>query len=120
MDPLADKLLVLSALILLVQFDWLPGWLVIVILGREMAVSSMRALAASKGLVIPAGNLGKIKTMMQMPAIAALIFFGPASTVGLISVGLIYASVFVSLSGMVSYYQALADVPEGDVPEDKG
>jgi len=73
MDPLADKLLVMSALICLVEMGDIAGWMVVVILGREFIITGMRQVAASQGLVIAAGTTGKIKTITQMIAIPLLI-----------------------------------------------
>ena len=73
MDPLADKLLVMSALICLAQIGDVPGWMVIVILGREFIITGMRQVAAAQGIVIAAGTTGKIKTITQMIAIPLLI-----------------------------------------------
>ena len=73
MDPLADKLLVMSALICLVQIGDVPGWMVVVILGREFIITGMRQVAAAQGIVIAAGMTGKIKTTTQMIAIPLLI-----------------------------------------------
>ncbi len=69
MDPLADKLLTMSAFICLVELGDIPGWMVIVILGREFIVTGMRQVAAAEGIVIAAGWSGKIKTVCQMVAI---------------------------------------------------
>lgn len=73
MDPLADKLLVMSALICMVQLGDVPGWMVIVILGREFFITGMRQVAAAQGIVIAAGMTGKIKTVTQMIAIPLLL-----------------------------------------------
>lgn len=74
MDPLADKLLVMSAFIVLVELNIVPSWIVILILAREFIVSIFRAIAASEGIVIAAGKLGKYKTTTQMIAIILLCF----------------------------------------------
>ncbi|MFQ7473163.1 MAG: CDP-diacylglycerol--glycerol-3-phosphate 3-phosphatidyltransferase [Anaerovoracaceae bacterium] len=73
MDPLADKLLVMAALICLAELGDVPGWMVIVILGREFIITGMRQVAAAQGIVIAAGTTGKIKTVTQMIAIPLLI-----------------------------------------------
>ena len=73
MDPLADKLLVMSALICLVQLGDIPGWMAIVILGREFAITGLRTVAASNGVVIAAGWTGKIKTVLQMIAVILIL-----------------------------------------------
>ncbi|MCQ4635813.1 CDP-diacylglycerol--glycerol-3-phosphate 3-phosphatidyltransferase [Anaerovorax odorimutans] len=73
MDPLADKLLVMSALVCLVQLGNVQGWMVVVILAREFAVTGLRQVAASEGIVIAAGATGKIKTILQMIAIPLLL-----------------------------------------------
>src|SRR5207245_8854974 len=72
-DPLADKLLTLAALISLVQMDLAPAWMVAVILGREFAITALRSLAYARGIAVPASPLGKIKMVAQVVAILALI-----------------------------------------------
>lgn len=66
MDPLADKILTASAFICLMGFEAIPAWAVILIISREFLITGLRSLAAAKGLVIPADNLGKHKTTWQM------------------------------------------------------
>jgi CDP-diacylglycerol--glycerol-3-phosphate 3-phosphatidyltransferase len=73
MDPLADKLLVTAALVSLVSMDVAPAWMVAVILGRELGVTVLRSLAHSRGVVIAASPLGKLKMISQVVAILALI-----------------------------------------------
>jgi len=73
MDPLADKLLITAALLSLVQMDLAPAWMVLVILGREFAVTVLRGVAYSKGVVIAASPLGKFKMVSQVVAILLLI-----------------------------------------------
>ncbi|MCY6483918.1 CDP-diacylglycerol--glycerol-3-phosphate 3-phosphatidyltransferase [Clostridium aestuarii] len=69
MDPLADKLLVTSALISLVEYGIIPAWVSMIIIGREFAVTGLRTIAASEGIIIAASWWGKIKTVTQMSAI---------------------------------------------------
>ena len=73
-DPLADKLLVLSAMIMLVHTRQLPAFVPVLVLARELAVDGLRMMAAGKGQVIAAGKLGKLKTVSQM-ALILLLFF---------------------------------------------
>ncbi len=73
MDPLADKLLVTSALVSLVELHVVPGWAAVVIIAREFAVSGLRTIAASEGNVIAASWWGKIKTVIQIIAIIVLL-----------------------------------------------
>lgn len=74
MDPLADKLLVMSAFIVMVELQIIPSWVVIVILSREFIVSIFRAIAAADGIVIAASKIAKYKTTTQMIAIILLCF----------------------------------------------
>lgn len=73
MDPLADKLLTMSAFLCLVELGQMPAWMAIVILGRELTITGMRQVAAAEGIVIAAGWSGKIKTVLQMVAIPLLL-----------------------------------------------
>ena len=73
MDPLADKLLVTAALVSLSEMHLISGWIVVVIIAREFAVSGLRTLAASDGIIIAASWWGKLKTVTQMAAIITLL-----------------------------------------------
>jgi len=72
LDPLADKLIVMAALIMLIPLDRVPAWAVFMILAREMVVTGLRSIASSEGIVIDASELGKYKTIYQMVAIPGL------------------------------------------------
>lgn len=75
LDPIADKILITSALVLLVEIDSskVPAWIAIVIIGREIAVTGLRAMAASDGVIIPAENMGKYKVGAQITAILSFV-----------------------------------------------
>jgi len=73
LDPIADKLIVMAALIMILPFDRVPAWMVLVILGREMIITGLRGIASTEGIVIPASNLGKFKTIFQLVAIIGLL-----------------------------------------------
>lgn len=76
MDPLADKILVISAFLVFIEMNYIPSWMVILIIAREFLITGIRSLAASDGKVIPAGYLGKVKTTSQMIAILLIILIG--------------------------------------------
>ena len=78
MDPLADKLLVCSALICLIELKQLPAWMVIIIISREFIISGFRLVASDNGVVIAASYWGKFKTTFQMVAVVLLILNIPA------------------------------------------
>ena len=77
MDPVADKLLVSSAFIMLTSLGWVPAWIACIIIGRELAVTGLRNIIAQKGEDISASNLGKYKTGFQIAAIIPLMIHYP-------------------------------------------
>ncbi|MCW5783223.1 MAG: CDP-diacylglycerol--glycerol-3-phosphate 3-phosphatidyltransferase [Nitrospirales bacterium] len=101
LDPVADKLLVASGLILLVQFQRVAVWLAIVMIARELIVTGARVVAAKEGFVVPADSLGKFKVIGQIGGILCLILQGvwvqsegPLAAIG---TGLLYIALFFSL-----------------------
>lgn len=104
LDPIADKLLVSSAFISLVELDLAPAWMVSIIVGREFVVSGIRSIAASRGYLMPANWLGKIKTVVQICTIVVLIladtYIEPWLRFGRY---LLWITVVVSLVSMASY-----------------
>jgi len=72
MDPLADKIMVCSAFIAFVGFGWIPAWMVVIVVARELAITGLRLLAASKNLVLAAEGYGKHKTISQIVAIISI------------------------------------------------
>lgn len=73
LDPIADKLIVMAALIMIIPLGRVPAWMVLVILGREIIITGLRGIASSEGIVIAASDLGKYKTIFQIVAIIALL-----------------------------------------------
>ncbi len=73
LDPVVDKILVSTGLVILVSIGCLQPWIAVCIVGRELLVTGLRALAAIKGVLIPAGSLGKIKTVTQYVAVIAML-----------------------------------------------
>ncbi len=101
MDPLADKLLVIAALVALVSLDRLAAWIAMVIIAREVAVTALRSVAAERGVVIPASLLGKLKTVVQIVAIIAVIAFDPTPLwVDL----LLYLAVAITVLSGIDYF----------------
>lgn len=102
MDPLADKLLVCSALICLTDMDRIPSWAVIIIIGREFIISGFRLIASDNGVVIAANYWGKAKTVCQMIMTIVLIA-DLGSGVYLLEQVLIYASLLLTVISLVTY-----------------
>lgn len=98
-DPIADKLLVMSALVVLVSSNRMPAWVCIVMLAREFIISGFRLVAAGGGKVIAAGKLGKLKTVFQMAATISLMLFVPVQGNPLIgNAGVIIANVLMYIA----------------------
>jgi CDP-diacylglycerol--glycerol-3-phosphate 3-phosphatidyltransferase len=74
MDPLADKMLVATPLVMLIPMGRLPAWVSLLIIARELAVTGLRGLAAASGIVVSASGLGKVKSIFQYTALCILIF----------------------------------------------
>lgn len=110
MDPMADKILVAGAMIALVELDRLDGWIVIVMLARDFIIGALRDLSSSKGIIIPAGIWGKLKTSVQMLAVGMLTFKSYFIGVDWLSVGtyVMYVALILSIySGYVYIKQYL-------------
>lgn len=101
MDPLADKLLVCSALICLIELGQLPAWMVIIIISREFIISGFRLVASDNGVVIAASYWGKFKTVSQMFAVILLILNIPA--LGLITEILVWAALILTIVSLADY-----------------
>lgn len=113
LDPIADKLLVLAALVMLVEWGNLPAWVPIIIAAREFMVSAIRMLAASEGKVIAASKLGKIKTVTQMVAIS-LAFLDVNPFMGFVGGGLsTYALILNVLMSIAMWLAVIATIWSG-------
>lgn len=102
LDPLADKLLIVTCLIMLIPLGRVPAWMAALIIGREIAVTGLRAMASMEGVVIPASRLGKYKTAFQITSVIALLVHYKFSGVDFQTVGLVFlwfALVFTLWSG---------------------
>lgn len=100
LDPLADKLLVTAALVMLVAIDRsprVPAWIVVIIIGREIAVTGLRAIAASEGIVLAAEQLGKYKMLFQMIAIHCLLIHYPYLSIPLYTFGIYFLWIALAL-----------------------
>jgi CDP-diacylglycerol--glycerol-3-phosphate 3-phosphatidyltransferase len=107
LDPLADKLLIVTTLIALIPSRDVPFWIVIVIVGREIAVTGLRGIAASQGIVISASIWGKYKTVFETASITALILGGnhPPINFHLIGMILLWIAVFLAVFSGVDYFK---------------
>ncbi|WP_100010898.1 CDP-diacylglycerol--glycerol-3-phosphate 3-phosphatidyltransferase [Lentibacillus sediminis] len=106
LDPLADKLLVSAALILLVEMGLAPAWIVILIISREFAVTGLRLVAAGEGIVLAASSMGKLKTVTQIVATAALLLHNfPFSYIGFpFGTIMLYAALFFTVYSGIDYF----------------
>ncbi len=101
MDPLADKLLVCSALICLVELERIPAWVVIIIIAREFAISGIRLVAADDGVVISASKWGKVKTVFQMIMVGFMI--GNLPIFDILTQVLMWIALALTLISLVDY-----------------
>jgi CDP-diacylglycerol--glycerol-3-phosphate 3-phosphatidyltransferase len=104
LDPIADKLLISAALISLVQIRALPGWMAILIIGREFAVSGLRGIAAAEGYIIQASDLGKTKMFCQVVAISVMLPSVRHPALRPIGLALMWGVVFFAMASAVSYF----------------
>lgn len=120
MDPLADKMLVATPLIMLIPMGRIPAWVSLLIISRELAVTGLRGLAAASGIVVSASGLGKIKSIFQYTALCILIFpIGFLALPFLYDLGriILYASLLLTLWSGFDYFVRLKKIylaPEGD------
>ncbi len=105
LDPIADKLLVSAALISLVQVRALPGWMAILVIGREFAVSGLRSIAAAEGYTIKANDLGKTKMVSQVVAISCVMAGRRIPSLQWWGMALMWVVVFFALLSAVTYFR---------------
>ena len=110
MDPLADKLLVCSALIALVDFDKVAAWIVIIIIAREFIISGFRLIAADNGVVIAASYWGKFKTTFQMLMVIVLILNIQMPFFQILGVILTYVALILTVVSLIDYIVKNKDV----------
>ena len=106
MDPLADKMLVTSALVCFVGLGALPAWAAMIVIGRDLAMDGLRMVAASRNIVMAAGRSGKVKTAVTMVLIPVMLVFGEAG-VGIFTINNISTLIIVALNiiSMVDYFK---------------
>jgi CDP-diacylglycerol--glycerol-3-phosphate 3-phosphatidyltransferase len=103
MDPLADKLLVCSAMIALVDLGKLAGWIVIIIIAREFIISGFRLIASDNGVVIAASYWGKFKTTFQMIMIILLVLDLPLPYMNIVNMVFVYIALALTVISLVDY-----------------
>jgi CDP-diacylglycerol--glycerol-3-phosphate 3-phosphatidyltransferase len=123
LDPIADKLLVAAALVSLLTIDKVAAWIVVVIIGRELAVTGLRAVAAGVGVIVPASRLAKWKTVSQFVAVTMLVLEkGLVSpTFHMAATGVLWVALALTIVSAVDYFYRFfrkadyrAIVPEED------
>ena len=106
LDPLADKLLICSILIMFVEMGRVPAWITIIIVGRELAVTGLRAMAIDEGVVIAADKYGKLKTVLQIVAIVPLLAHYPVFGIDVRFIGMVclYVALAMTVFSGVNYF----------------
>lgn len=110
LDPVADKLLISAALIVLVEKHLAPSWAVVIILGREFIITALRSVAASEGIVIAAQGLGKLKMWAQCVAVVALLVAAANGSPPVSNFGLDYPAAFWQVPEVRAAFRALMDL----------
>jgi CDP-diacylglycerol--glycerol-3-phosphate 3-phosphatidyltransferase len=107
LDPLADKLLIVTALIALIPARGIPAWMVIVIVGREISVTGLRGIAVSQGMVISASTLGKYKTVFEVASISFLILSGNYFSIEMhqVGMGLLWVAMGLAVISGIDYFR---------------
>jgi CDP-diacylglycerol--glycerol-3-phosphate 3-phosphatidyltransferase len=105
LDPIADKLLISAAFISLVEMGLVPGWMVVIIIGREFIVLGLRNIASAEGLIIPASPLGKTKMVLQVICGCAVILAAKHAALKPLGKILLWAVVLSAIASAVHYFQ---------------
>ena len=104
LDPIADKLLISAALISLVELNLIPAWMVVIIVGRELAVSGLRAIAYAEGFALQASELGKTKMVFQVVAITVIVLERRYPALNPLGEALLWVVVAFALVSAVQYF----------------
>ena len=122
LDPLADKLMVMAVLVMLVPLGWVPAWLVLILLGRELAITGLRGIASQEGLTISAGTMGKVKTAFQSTALTMLLLHFPTLGIDVHSSGsvLLWVATFFSLASAAEYLALFISASNAQQEGDQG
>ncbi len=121
LDPIADKLLISAAFISLVELDRVPAWMVVLIVSREFAVSALRYVALTEGIVIAAGDLGKTKMMAQVLAVSLLLMAPYSPLIDGLAYIALWLVVLVTIWSMVDYFRNFWKRSDAPVkPESEG
>lgn len=115
LDPIADKLLVSAALVSLVQIRTLPGWMAVLVIGREFAVSGLRSIAAAEGYTIKASDLGKTKMVSQVLAISCMMVSIRHPFMVWPSMLMMWAVVFFAILSAISYFRKFWHKVDGSI-----
>jgi CDP-diacylglycerol--glycerol-3-phosphate 3-phosphatidyltransferase len=113
LDPLADKLLVCAAIVMLIPSGRVPAWMVVIIVGREIGVTALRGVASTEGLVIAASSLGKAKTVLLSIGVGALILNYPILGIDVHLLGMLFlvaGLILTAWSGMDYFFRFVKEI----------
>lgn len=104
LDPIADKLLISAAFIALVELGLAPAWMVVIVVGRELAVQGLRTIATAEGFIVAVSDLGKVKMVLQVCAACLLLLAGRFPDLHLVGAVALWLVVFFALVSAVRYF----------------
>ncbi len=117
LDPIADKLLISAAFISLVEMHLVAGWMVVIIIGREITVQGLRNIASAEGFTIPASALGKTKMVLQVIAVCAVMLAAKHAAVRPLGVFLVWLVVLSAVASAVQYFLKFWSQVDGSVKQ---